>query len=79
LIVIDAVNGTLANELILEVLHNGSVVRSLASTSANTFNMTFPNQTLDLTIGDTWGIRATAGNLSSSTGTSADISVIEQP
>ena len=72
---IDAINGGFNNTLTLEVLHNGNVVSTLASTTANTYAASFPNQSMDLNVGDSWGIRATAGNFSESTGTSAEILV----
>ncbi len=72
---IDAINGTFNNSLTLEILHNGNVVSTLDSTTANTYTADFPNQSLDLSAGDSWGIRATAGNFSQSTGTSSEILV----
>ncbi len=72
---ISATIGTFQNTLELEVLHNGVVVKTLASTTANSLNANYPGQSLELKLGDTWGIRSTTGNFSQSTGTSATITI----
>lgn len=72
---ISALIGTFQNTLSLQILHNGTVVKTLGSTNANTLNDSYPDQTLEIELGDTWGICSTTGNYSQSTGTSATITV----
>lgn len=50
--------------LVLQTLHNGSVVRTLArSTDTRVFSMTFPKEALILDAGDTWGIGVIDGSV----------------
>lgn len=65
----------------LQIMKNGSVLYDLIPNtfngSAGGFNLAFSNLAVNLLSGDTWGVRAMAGNYTACCGVSGDIGVTQ--
>ena len=78
----NAFTGWFISELALHVLQNGVEVQTLfpfTSNAPSSISQTFDDVLLNLSVGDTWGIRAVAGNFTECCGVSGNIEVSADP